>query len=112
MADDENILNQVNRPAFSMFSTTAPYVVNGQPVWGLMRPRVSPDVTDQVFTMTSAGQRRLDLVSMVFYQTPELWDIIAQVNNIHDPLVGVAEGSTLRIPLKSRLAALGIVNSK
>ena len=107
---DEDILAQVKRPAFSMFLATRAYVINGMPVWGLMRPKVFPDSTDQVFTMTDAGQRRFDLVSTVFYQTPEMWNVIAEVNNIHDPLTGVSEGSTLRIPLKSRLAALGLLN--
>jgi len=93
-----------------MFQATKAYVVNGQPVWGLMRPKVEPDPTDQVFLMTAAGQHRLDLISSVFYQTPELWDVIAQVNNILDPLMGAAQGSTLRIPLKSRLANLGLLN--
>lgn len=82
----------------------------GVPVWGLMRPKIEPDPSDQVFLMTESGQNRLDLVSSVFYQTPELWDIIAVVNGIIDPVVGVSAGSTLRIPLKSRLADMGLLN--
>ena len=108
---DTDVLAQVRLPAYSMFQATPNYVVNGYPVWGLMRPVIFPDPTDQVFTMTMAGQRRLDLVSYVFYQVPDLWWVIAEVNGLVDPLVGVAAGSTLRIPLKSRLATLGLLNS-
>jgi len=94
-----------------MFVATPLYVIDGFPVYGLMRPPVFPDPTDQVFTMTVQAQHRLDLVSYAFYQTPELAPVIAEVNNIHDMLMGVRVGSTLRIPLKSRLTALGLLNN-
>lgn len=93
-----------------MFQATKAYVLDGVPIWGLMRPKITPDDTDQVFTMTEAGQNRFDLISAAFYQTPEMWDVIALVNNIHDPLTGAAQGSTLRIPTKSRLSELGLLN--
>lgn len=109
---NDDILAQVKLPEFSMCQNTPAYVVDGQPVWGLLVPTVTPHPTDQVFTMTDSGQHRLDLVSAVFYQTPSLWHVIAQVNNIRDPLTGVAQGSTLRIPTKARLADLGLLNTR
>jgi len=110
MTSDSDILAQIKVPDFSMFQATQAYIVDGVPVWGLMRPKVMPDDSDQVFTMTEAGQNRLDLVSAVFYQTPGLWDAIATVNNLFDPLMGAAQGSTLRIPTKNRLASMGLLN--
>jgi hypothetical protein len=36
--------------------------------------------------------------------------VIALVNNLIDPIAGVASGAEIRIPLRSRLSALGILN--
>lgn len=108
---DQLILDQVTRPAFSMFVATPLYVVDGLPQYGLRRIPVFPDPTDQVFMMTFQAQFRLDLVSYAFYQTCELAWVIADVNNVSDMLMGVLVGSTLRVPLKSRLTALGLLNS-
>lgn len=75
-----------------------------------MVPAVLPDSTDQVYTVTLAGERRLDLIAYMFYGASELWWVVALVNGLKDPLVGVKYGTQLRIPLKSRLAGLGILN--
>ena len=93
-----------------MLSKTPIYSVKGLVVTGLLNPPVGPDVSDTLYRVTLAGERRLDLISQLHYGTPELWWVIALVNNLIDPIAGVASGSDIRIPLRSRLSALGILN--
>jgi hypothetical protein len=94
-----------------MFSKTPVYDLGGENVvFGLMHPAVVQNYTDELWVMPSAGVPRLDLLANSFYNTPALWWVIASVNNIIDPLVAVPEGTELRIPTKTRLAAEGILN--
>jgi len=79
-------------------------------VFGLMQPAVVPNDTDELWIVPSAGVPRLDLLANDFYGTPQLWWVIASVNNILDPLVSVPEGTAIRVPTKERLAAEGILN--
>ncbi len=98
-------------PQYSMYARTPVYDVgNDTVVFGLMRPVVVPDSSDELWIMPSAGEYRLDLLSNDFYGTPHLWWVIASVNNILDPLVAVPTGTELRIPTKDRLAAEGVLN--
>ena len=101
---------RVTLPPFSMLSKTPIYSVKGLVVTGLLNPPVGPDVSDTLYRVTLAGERRLDLISQLHYGTPELWWVISLVNNLIDPIAGVASGSDIRIPLRSRLSALGILN--
>lgn len=93
-----------------MFSATPVYEVDGEVTFGLMRDSVVPDASDQVYTVTQVGERRMDLISKLFYGTPHLWWAIAMVNDIQDPFAGTKFGTKLRIPTKARLANLGILN--
>ena len=93
-----------------MFSRTAPYLINGQVEFGLMRDPVMPDATDEKWPVPEAGVNRLDLLSESFYGTPHLWHVLASVNNILDPLVGFSAGTVIRVPTKERLAAEGVLN--
>jgi len=79
-------------------------------VFGLMVDAVVPDATDVLYTVPQAGEGRLDLVSQQFYGTPELWWVIAMVNNLLDPLVGFTVGQTVRVPRKERLASEGLLS--
>lgn len=79
-------------------------------VFGLLVDAVVPDATDILYTVPQAGEGRLDLVSQQHYGTPELWWVIALVNNLIDPLVGFTVGQSIRIPQKNRLAAEGILS--
>jgi hypothetical protein len=101
---------RVTLPPFSMLSQTPIYSVNGNIVTGLLNPPIVPDASDTLYRVTLAGERRLDLISQLHYGTPELWWVIALVNNLIDPIAGVASGAEIRIPLRSRLSALGILN--
>jgi hypothetical protein len=99
----------VSLPAYSMFSNTPVYEVKGDIVFGLLRDPVIASPTDQLYVVTQAGEKRLDLVSSLFYGTSHLWWVLALVNNLVDPLVGVSVGTELRIPTKQRLADEGIL---
>lgn len=94
-----------------MFSTTEVYDlgVNGI-VFGLMQPSIVPDDTDEQWIVPSAGVPRLDLLANDFYGVPDLWWILASINNIIDPFVSVPEGTVIRVPTKERLSSEGILN--
>lgn len=101
---------RVTLPPFSMLSKTPIYSVDGNIVPGLLNSPIVADVTDTLYRVTQAGERRLDLISQLHYGTPELWWVLATVNNLIDPIAGVAAGADIRVPLRSRLASLGILN--
>lgn len=101
---------RIELPAFSMFSTTPVYEADSEIVFGLMKDVIVPDVTDQLYTVPPGGVNRLDSISYLFYGTPALWWVLARVNNLLDPLVGVALNEKIRVPTKTRLASEGILN--
>lgn len=78
-------------------------------LFGMMVDAVVPDATDELFRVPAGVDTRLDLISQRFYGVPDLWWVIALVNNIVDPLAGAAVGQNIRIPAKSRLASEGIL---
>lgn len=41
---------------------------------------------------------RLDIIAAMYYKNPLLWWVIAQANDIYDPLVAIEPGTILRIP--------------
>lgn len=94
-----------------MFTTTPIYDLGGgNIVFGLMQPAVVPNDSDELWAVPSAGVPRLDLLANEFYGTPQLWWVLASVNNILDPLVSVPLGTKIRVPTKERLASEGILN--
>jgi len=101
---------RIELPPYSMMAKTPVYDVNNTIVFGLMADIIVPDLSDTLFVIPTEGVNRLDLISDEFYGTPELWWVLARVNNIQDALVGVPVGTTVRIPTKARLASAGILN--
>jgi hypothetical protein len=101
---------RVELPPYSMFATTPVYDAADQVVFGLMKDVIVPDASDELFTVPPGGETRLDSISYKFYGTPALWWVLARVNDVEDPLVGVALNAQLRIPTKARLASEGILN--
>jgi len=105
---------RVQLPPFSMFPLTPIYEsqADGEDVivFGLLQDVIVPDPTDIVFTMPVAGAVRLDLISQNFYGVPDLWWVIARVNDLLDPLVGIATGTRIRVPTKARLAQEGLLS--
>ena len=102
---------RIELPQFSMFASTPVYSVNGTIVYGLMTPVVVPDPTDELWQVPAGGVPRLDLLSNAFYGTPALFHVLASVNDCIDPLVGIPQGTLIRVPTKQRLAAEGILNA-
>lgn len=94
-----------------MFTKTPVYDLGEEGiVFGLMQASIVPDNSDELWVVPPAGVPRLDLLANDFYGTPSLWWVIASVNNILDPLVSVAAGTSIRVPTKERLAAEGVLN--
>lgn len=66
--------------------------------------RIFPqDVMDDVYTVEPVYVGRLDLIANAFYDEPRYWWIIAQYNNILDPIAEIVIGKELFIPKKARL---------
>lgn len=101
-----------------MFASTPAYQVDAEidgtdqtvAVFGLKRDAVVPDSSDILFTVPTGGGGRLDLISQKFYGTPELWWAICRCNVSMDPMVGPNIGDVIRVPTRSRLAAIGVLN--
>jgi len=53
---------------------------------------------DNYHTVTAGEEGRLDLISFKYYNTCDLWWVIAEVNDINHPIKDVTAGLTLRIP--------------
>jgi len=79
-------------------------------VFGLLQEAIAPDQTDMVFLVPRSGVYRLDLISQNFYGVPDLWHVVASVNDLIDPIVGFELGQKIRIPTKARLAQEGLLN--
>lgn len=101
---------RIELPPFSMWATTPVYDVADEVLFGLLKDVIVPDASDDVYTVPIGGVNRLDLISNTFYGTPALWWVLARVNNVLDPLIGVALNQKIRVPTKARLASEGILN--
>lgn len=62
------------------------------------------DASDIVYTVENAYENRLDLISSMFYNDTGLAWLIAQYNNIIDPMTEVTAGRLLLIPQKDRVS--------
>lgn len=67
------------------------------------RTTFSSSSDDQSYVVENFYEGRLDLLASVFYNEPRYWWVIAQYNNIIDPLTEVVAGRYLLIPSKDRL---------
>jgi hypothetical protein len=97
-------------PNYSMFVKTPIYEVDNDVVFGLQVPVVIPSQNDIIYAVPAQGASRLDLISTEFYGVPDLWWVIASVNNMADPLVSVPAGTNIRVPARERLASEGVLS--
>lgn len=95
--------SQVQLGNYSMFIRTPVYNVNNTIVFGLRREVVAPDPTDSIVTVTQPMVGDLSILAYELYGTPELWWVIAEMNQILDPMTEVVEGLQLRVPTRDRL---------
>ncbi len=103
-------MGQLSLPRYSMFMRTPAYSAGGSVAFGLRRRVVIPDQSDTIYEVPPAASNKLWLVSELFYGTKELWWLIAELNNVQDPLALVPSGSQLRIPTRERLSNEGVFN--
>lgn len=111
---------RIELPACSMLASTPIYDGVTAEVEGAQEPVVVPglmvdvvvaDGSDEVYIVPQAGAARLDLIAHKFYGTPDLWWVLARVNNLSDPLVGFPSGAKIRVPTRQRLAAEGVLTT-
>ena len=70
---------------------------------------ITPDPSDIFHTISAGEESRPDVISYMYYQTPELYWVILWVNGINDPFEQLNPGAILRIPLRTRLMSLGVL---
>jgi hypothetical protein len=57
---------------------------------------IPTDITDLIVTVLSGEACRLDLISYRIYTVPDLWWVIALMNNIRNPFTSPGVGQQLR----------------
>lgn len=80
-------------------------IVPGFHVWSLwVRPEIVEGSQDTIHRIRSGENSRLDILALRYYDDPRLWWVIADVNNIEDPL-NIPDNTELRIPKYSNVLA-------
>ena len=62
------------------------------------------DASDSVYTVENANANRLDLIASIFYGDTGLAWLLAQYNNVIDPMTEVVAGRILLIPSRDRVS--------
>ena len=71
--------------------------------YGTRQPlKLKEHSTDLFHIVTDADSRRIDLIAWKYYRDVSLWWVIAEFNNISNPLE-IPAGTTLRIPTYERI---------
>lgn len=65
--------------------------------------KIKLDPNDMYHTVDANEVSRLDLIAYKYYGNPLLWWVIAQANDIYDPLVYPKSGDIIRIPALSKM---------
>lgn len=73
---------------------------------------VTGDPTDLVYFMEKKYEGRPDILGYVFYGDSGMWWVIAQYNNIFDPMTEMVEGKILIIPTLDRIKQAYLQNAK
>lgn len=69
------------------------------------------DSGDTFITITQDLTKRPDMISQLAYNTPALWWVLMEYNNISDPLFGLKTNQILRVPKINRvLEAISTMN--
>lgn len=61
------------------------------------RPTINKSSNDKIHEVGMGETNNLPLISYFYYGTVKLWWLIAEANDIHDPLV-LEPGTVLRVP--------------
>ena len=71
--------------------------------WGTRLPvKLREHESDSFHVVTDADSKRIDLIAWKYYRDVRLWWVIAEFNNISNPLE-IPAGTTLRIPTYERI---------
>ena len=71
--------------------------------WGTRLPvKLREHESDSFHVVTDADSKRIDLIAWKYYRDVRLWWVIAEFNNISNPLE-IPAGTTLRIPAYHRI---------
>lgn len=112
---------RIRLPAVSMQQKTALFqlrdettaAITNDYAWGSWEPiDFEEDNSDDTFKVKEVHLGRLDLVSYEVYNTPDLWWVIAHVNDILNQFTddedagGMWAGQLLRIPQRDRVIAV------
>jgi len=100
---------RVELPLYSLFSSTPVYNIDNVLVFGLLRDPVVPDPSDDLYLVNPGETDRLDLIAAKACGTTRLWWAIARVNNVIDPEIPFDVRQQIRLPTRTRLAALGVL---
>lgn len=97
--NDINLLSPVNYEGTSRYETIKTIKELGKQYHATNRLRgVRTSDGDVYHVVTNMTQNRLDLISLMYYNTASYWWIIAHANNIFDSLTQIPVGRKLRIP--------------
>jgi hypothetical protein len=61
---------------------------------------------DTTYVVEKRFEGRLDLITAVYLGEPRYWWVVAQYNNILDPVEEIREGVIIRIPSSDRIKSL------
>jgi hypothetical protein len=86
-----------------MFRNTPAYNNGTEVIFGLRQEVIVPDPTDKIVAVTQPFEGKLDVLAYELYGNTELWWVIAELNQIVDPLTEIKLGLQLRVPTKERL---------
>ena len=96
--------------AYSRFFSQDLFLINGKRVWGTWEsPKIPNSPFDNYHTVTQMDAGRLDLISYKYYQTPELWWVLATANGLFFPADELVAGMILRIPDLNQITSLGFI---
>lgn len=96
--------------AFSRFNNQPLFIENNRYFFGTWQPINIPESPSDTFhTVTEADSDRIDLIAYQYYQTPELWWVIAEVNGLFFPFEDLEPGRILRIPSYITLTSFGLI---
>jgi hypothetical protein len=98
MANANSLYNKYSRYVAGGVAETA----NSRIEWW-ERNQLQTDNSDIIYAVENFYEGRLDLIASVFYNEPRYWWVIAQYNNVLDPVSEITAGRILRIPTKDRL---------
>lgn len=81
-------------------------VANGKIEWWERSTSFTSDDTDSEYAVENRYEGRLDKIASDFFGNPRYWWIIAQINNILDPIKEITPGRIIKIPSLQRVQTL------